>query len=529
MQQAGSSQCGNTCSVLSPARRFEACVFMALLLLLVGVAPTRFMQDPGTFWHTRIGLDFLETGQLPQADTFTYTMPGKAWISQYWLCEIIMAGLYKLGGWDALIVTTATVLAGFYAWLAARLFAAGLSGVAVILATVVCIAASTPQFHVRPVIATIILLGTSCVLLTDVEAGRRPLRELWWLVPLFLLWTNLHGGVLGGLASLGFVSAGWIAWRRLGFDSPVRTRAEGIELAAIAVTCGLTVVLNPYGARLPRFWIEILQLPLSELIVEHAPLWKNLSTAIMPIALAVLYFVTLFSTPRKQWRVTWLLPVIWFLLACQRCRHASLFAVVVLAVLPDLLPHTPISRFLAWRGPYHPSAAGVANTNGHAGWLRLSTVGGIIGVAVLLQSNGIAAPLVGSGCGSLDPTHWPVQLLPQLKEIENAASSQAVRTRIFNEDLYGGFLIFHTPWLPVYVDDRCELFGAAFLRNCIAMCHEDTTRFDREDERFHFTHALVRRGTAIDQHLRSSISWTLIGETKGAALYGKSDQAGQLR
>ena len=69
--------------------------------------------------------------------------------------------------------------------------------------------AGSPQFHVRPLVATIVLLGVTFGWLVDVEDGPRPLRRLWWLVPLFILWTNLHGGVLAGLGTVALCLAGW--------------------------------------------------------------------------------------------------------------------------------------------------------------------------------------------------------------------------------------------------------------------------------------------------------------------------------
>ena len=61
------------------------------------------------------------------------------------------------------------------------------------------IRAGSIQFHARPLVVSIGLLAVSYAWLVDVEAGRKRARQLWWLVPLLILWANLHGSWLIGM------------------------------------------------------------------------------------------------------------------------------------------------------------------------------------------------------------------------------------------------------------------------------------------------------------------------------------------
>jgi len=493
---------------------FETLLFLAFWVAISAAVPDRLMRDPGTFWHTRIGLDILETGQLPQSDTYTYTRAGTPWICQFWICDLAMGGLYRLGGWTALLVVTAFVLAGTYAWLAGRFVAAGLDLVVTLLIVVLAIAVSAPQFHIRPLIFTITFLGLELVLLADVEAGRRRLVELWWMVPMFILWVNIHGGVIGGLASLALVTAGWLLLGLMRWDSPIRNLRDAGHLVAISLSCALTVLVNPYGLRMPQLWLDILGLPLSEFVMEHAPLWHKPVMALPAVALLLVYLLFLFSTSPRKWRATWLLPLVWFLLACQRNRHAALFSVAVLAVLVDVLPQAGFSRLLQWRELYFPCAAD--HRNGPPAWPRWALMGVLLLVALGLQGTGIPVPLLGADAVQLKPSYWPVALLPELRELEKSPT-----TRLFNNDLNGGFLIFHTPGLPVFIDDRCELFGEQFLRRYFEIATKNPAKFDELDAEYHFTHALVKRRTPIDEWLRTNAHWKLLGETPSATLFEK--------
>ena len=48
---------------------------------------------------------------------------------------------------------------------------------------------------------------------------------------------------------------------------------QAILVVLLIASCGLTFVVNPYGLRLPRVWLEIMRSPVvARLIEEHAPL-----------------------------------------------------------------------------------------------------------------------------------------------------------------------------------------------------------------------------------------------------------------
>ena len=198
----------------------------------------------------------------------------------------------------------------------------GLHVLPALLLLAVALQVGAPQFHVRPLVLTIGLLSVTFAWLVDVENGTRRPRRLCWLVPLFALWTNLHGGVLAGLGTLGLCVGGWClaAACRLRGGPFAGFRGSAALLALFAASLAATL-LNPYGLALPREWYETLTMPLPGLIVEHAPL--NLAEPIgwATVALAVLYVAVLAGVPLVRapcaagnlgLRITWLVPLAWF-------------------------------------------------------------------------------------------------------------------------------------------------------------------------------------------------------------------------
>ena len=156
---------------------------------------------------------------FPETDSFSFTCYGHPWIPHQWLGECLMAILDRIGGLDTLLLATATVLACLYTWLAHRLLRSGLHWLPTVLVTMLTVAASANHLHVRPHISTIVFSGLTFGWLCDFEAGRIGLRRLWWLVPIFWVWSNMHGGVLGGLATIVIALSGWCVFRlaRSGF------------------------------------------------------------------------------------------------------------------------------------------------------------------------------------------------------------------------------------------------------------------------------------------------------------------------
>src|SRR5688572_5224122 len=103
----------------------EAVIFAAVWLVLLAAGQERLFRDPGTFWHTAVGEQMLSTGRLVREDSFTFTFGGRPWLAHQWLGECLMAAAYRLGGWDTLLLATATLLAGLFAWIAHRWLRAG--------------------------------------------------------------------------------------------------------------------------------------------------------------------------------------------------------------------------------------------------------------------------------------------------------------------------------------------------------------------------------------------------------------------
>ena len=493
-------------------------LFLALWVILLGEGHSRFLRDPGTFWHVAIGDKILREGFVDK-DPFTFTFAGQPWVPYQWLGEITMALVHRHTGLDGLLAGTTAILAALFAWVAVRLLRTGIHPILALFVVAIGFSASSSHFHVRPHIMTMVFTASLCAAIAAVDAGRIGLRKLWWCVPAFLIWTNIHGGVLGGLTTLGIVGAGWTLFRLFGLQSPILNMRDFAHLTGIGLSCGATVFVTPYGADLPRTWMTIMTMKrLPEIIQEHSPL--DFADPLMwsiPLVFFVYLFVMSGVRPR-EFRASWLIPLFWAMQSCFRVRHSPLFALSAMVFLAEIWPKTRWCTRLAANRPDFQSMNPPAIS-----WLPFGILIPAICLVVSfgLQSSGKEVPLVGKGWAQLDPKVWPVELLDVIKKYEPADPADG---HIFNDYVDGAFLIYHAPNYRVFVDDRCELFGEDWLVHFVEASESQEKLVPAMAEwrktygRFAF--ALTRTDTEFDKYFAARPEeWELLKATETANFY----------
>ena len=99
------------------------------LTVLVGIfvfVNTHPIRPHDFWWHLAAGREILETGSIPQVDTFSYTMTGTPYPSYqaFWLMEVAMVGVYRLGGATLTVLLHGLTITAAYAlllWLGWRI------------------------------------------------------------------------------------------------------------------------------------------------------------------------------------------------------------------------------------------------------------------------------------------------------------------------------------------------------------------------------------------------------------------------
>lgn len=507
---------------------FPAFIFGAVWILLITSGRGRLFQDPGSFSHTVIGERIVETGQLIYRDSFSFTRFGDPWIAQQWLGECVMAVVHRLAGLDGLLAVTASLIALLYSGLAFRIERSGMNLVIGSLILFLSFAAGSHHFHVRPHVVTILFMAVLYSRLSDVESGKTGPGSLFWLVPMFVLWANIHGGALGGLFTFLIVAAGWtIAWG-LGRPGPIRDRRQSASLWALVLLCFATPIVNPYGPALPATWLDIMRSQaISELIREHASVLTLLrhgdTASFIPIAillsLGVFYLAILAGTDGRDRKVTWFVPIVWLFLSLSRIRHAPLFGVLSVIAIADMFPYCRwVHRLgdrglVAFRARNPVEGPRVSHIPGYV-------VAAVVTAAALIAFHGSAQlPSNAQKWVKLDAVHWPLDVLPELQALDK---NRAQGSMIFNDMLFGGFLMYHTPGLRVFIDDRCELYGDDFLLKYVKA---DRSDFESWTKAYRFDLALLEPDSTYRKFIEENPDWHVVTRCPAAVLYQKRRSA----
>jgi hypothetical protein len=499
-------------------------VFLALFLLLMTLGRDRCFTDPGSLWHIVVGQRILSTRELIRHDPFSFTAAGEPWLSQWWLFEVGVALLYRIAGLSAILLVHTTIVCGLFAWLARRARRVGIHPLIAVLIAGAALAASSYHLHPRPHLFTIVLIAWTFARLCDFEAGRISLRGLAWLVPVFVLWTNIHGGVTGGVAMLVVAAVGWGLAGLLGWQTPLTDAKKWAGFFVITLACALALLVNPYGLALPRVWFALMgSAELPHIMAEHQPLMQSGASGLLVVGFALLYLAALLSTLPARPRLTWLIPLVWLALTWTRIRYGPLFAVTAAISLAEMFPRV---RWLAWLAHKGSVTCRVqplpAETSAWTGWRPALVPSLLVFSAAILQIAAIPVPILGAGWARLDADHWPLDLLPELRAYQQ---SRPNGTAVFNDMLFGGFLNYSTPGLRVFIDDRCELYGDQRLEDYVDAFRNHPERIEEWADRYGFDLALVQADEGFDPYLRTVSGWIEVRRTKTAALYRRVSAA----
>ncbi len=157
------------------------------------------MQGSDLWWHMAGGRWILEERTLHFSDPFSYTCHGFPWFHPEWFADVIFYGWAKLFGEATLVWWKWAVVVGAFALLFRLLRQICGSSAVAYLGMLAAIAVGAPFFDIRPQLYTV--LGYVVVL-----ALMLPLSRWMWALPfVFMLWANVHSGIMLGLAVVGLV------------------------------------------------------------------------------------------------------------------------------------------------------------------------------------------------------------------------------------------------------------------------------------------------------------------------------------
>ena len=493
------------------------CVLVSLLVwqFAAGGRWITLLADGDTGWHIRTGEYILDERQWPRQDLFSFSKPGDPWFAWEWLADVAFAVTFRAAGLSGVgvLAALAVVLAALI--LFRRMLRLGANTFIAMIVLMLAVGAASIHFLARPHVFTLLAWSLSWSLIERDRA--QPGRTVWWLVPLTLVWVNVHGGFVALLASLGLwtVAVAVECWlegaRRLPDFRPA------LRYASLVATCAAVSLVNPYGWRLHAHIAAYLRSEWIRRVVDEFQSPKFRSE--YSLYFELLLFAALMAAPaflKRRRLAEPALALFWGHAALVSARHVPLF--VLLAG-----PWVAAEASLLWRrwasraGPRSvPAILDSVSEDLRAGFARLSPWAAV-GIAVVL----LATPT------SQWPQDFPAQKFPV--EIVSRHADLLRGTRVFTSDQWADYLIYRFyPHQKVYFDGRSDFYGSRLGDEYLKIV-QGKTGWRESLDRWGFHYALIPEEWPLAGLLGCSGQWELVERKGPAVLYRRVGMEAALK
>lgn len=485
------------------ARRLLTFVLMSLVFVLA----VRSISDPDFWWHLRAGQLIHETLDIPHTDPFSSTFFGREWVAHEWLSEALMYAVHQAAGYAGLVVFFALVISAAM-WVALHGFAgrAGhpyVAGFALLLGAL----AASPTWGVRPQMFSFLFASVFFAVLGGYARGESG-RRVWWLVPLTVLWVNMHAGFALGLTLVALTLAGLVLDVWLSEEEgrePVWGRVR--TLAAVLAACMAAVVLNPNGARLYAYPFETLT---SHAMMKYINEWFSPDfhePMFQPFALMLMATFCSMILSRVRVRPSSLLMLAATAYAALRSgRNVPFFA---LAAMPLLAEHTWtwLSQ-QAWGARLlRPEKA----EDGRQLFLKVA-LNVLVFVVAPLALCLVRVQQVSARSAADEAQNFPAAAVEFIRE-------NGLPQPVFNEYGWGGYMIWKLqPGYRVYIDGRADVYGDAFMEEFLKT-RDGVAAWRAPLEREGVRTVAVNPDAPLASLLRQEKGWRKVFEDKQAVIF----------
>lgn len=481
-------------------------ISLPILVALLAFATTlglgnTVLFDSDTYMHIAIGRWILTHYAVPHVGIFSETMPNAPWVADEWLAQAILGLLYTASRWNGVVLGTALSFAAALAILT-RYLLRWLEPVPALIGMIAAAAMMLPHLLARPHIFTLPVMALWFGAL--VEARERDDTPPLWVLALMVLWANLHGGFIVGLAFVGIFAGEALLLAKTSAARLIVIKKWGVFTALALAACMITP-FGVYTLWLP-FHVVQMKFALSSLFEWQSPNFQTLQVIEIWL-LAALALVLVYRPRLPLTRIAMVLLLLHMTLVHR--RNADF-----LGLLTPLLVGPSIGAQLRNRVTDHVLSVDQIFSRLARPTNFLGTV--VATVLVLVSSvSYLAFPLARQP----DP-NAPIAALQAAREYHLTDG------RVFNQYGFGDYLIFSG--IAPFIDGRAELYGDAFIKRYLKAVWGQTDDLSRLLDENHITWSLFAAdGTAaaLMEHLPG---WRRIYEDKDAVIYVRVESAGKF-
>jgi hypothetical protein len=285
------------------------------------------MRAGDLWWHLATGRWIVENTAIPFSDPWSYTASGARWVVDAWLSDLVFHIWSTAFGVMALAWWKWALLVGMLCLLFSLLTRLWKNRAAAFVATALAGATAAPFWDIRPHLYSMLLF----IVLMVLTLGRK--RPSVLVVPLLLVWVNLHAGFALGLVALAISLLPFLAQK------------DERRRAAILGTGALVVCLanpNTYHAiTQPLLYAFASDSPFKT-IGEWAPAFDpgGIRSSFYPWVIALFLVATAYRLISRERPIPWTSLALGFLtlaMSLQSRRFVPFFALAMTLVVTPLI------------------------------------------------------------------------------------------------------------------------------------------------------------------------------------------------
>jgi hypothetical protein len=434
---------------------------MPILMLFAKLGGVKYMlADGDTGWHLRTGEWIIRNGRVPDRDIFSFTKAGQPWFAWEWLWDVIFGWLHMHWGMVAVVAASLMVVSLTSALLYRLVRRKCPNAVIAIAVTFLAVAASSIHWLARPHLFTMLFVVVFYSILERARDGN--LRLLWFLPPLTVVWTNLHGGFFVGIVlALAYAAGELGAWAT---EAQPETRAAALRRSKpfllCAAGCGLASFVNPYFYHLHVHIVRYLTEPFHfQKVQEFQTLsFQHPAAHYFEVLILLGMIAAAWNLYRK--RFTYVILLAGFLhLALMSMRNIPMFAILAAPLIAETLreallpaPKWAAAGWVKRMATAIESFGAEVAQNDALGRIPVASMAAAVLLVLMLNLPAPPAALRAE----YDPKNFPSQAVEALRGAELSHG-------IFTPDVWGGYLIYRLyPTTKVFVDGRSDFYGKKF-------------------------------------------------------------------
>jgi hypothetical protein len=490
-------------------------VFLVAAVFIIQTARQTMCDDPGLGWHLR-NIDAMRAeGGWLRTDSFSGPRGGQPYYSSQWLGELALWLGERWGGVEGIAAVATLLLAFLLRTMYGLLLRDGLPWPAAVFWTCLTAVGTSCSWAARPTLFTtffVMLTARVCVLFHE---GRLSRRATLWLLPLFCIWANTHGGFVAGFTLLAATSVIEAALAVFGTTQEGRqeARRRAAQMGLLLGGAFLATLVNPYGISLYSWIFQLLGEPY---FMDLHQEWKSPDfhgRGAMRFELLLLLLPLLLAVSKRRPNVVELgLTLLWLHFALTGFRYVALYVVVAVPLLARSSMQIPWlqEQGLRLRLAAEGGSLFTARPSSRSwGWTLV--------FALVLLSWAHAAQ---GRFARHKPEILATQALDHLLQIHadwRARHGQA--PVVFHSYDWGGYLTWHGwPAFRNWIDDRNEVQGKEHVQDYFSIL---TTQpgWEHKLEQANVQLICIQRESPLTYRLQDSATWREIYRDPYAVIF----------